>query len=113
MATSKSGDTVREEVLTTAVIGNASTTESTVSTVPYAIIMAAYVIDILVEFAISGVKLCIVHTMGRYDLTLPSSPLFPVQWCDTKQAVIIEETSTSVNLQRGIELRGGVKVGFA
>jgi len=106
MATSISGDTVREEVLTTVVIGNASTTESIVSTVIDALLGAACVIVIVIEFATSGVKLCIVHTTGRYDLTLFSSFLSPVQRCDTKQLVVIEEASTSVSLH-GVEWSWG------
>ena len=75
---------MQEEVLTTAVTGNARTTESIGCTVMCATTGAAYVINILLEFAISGVKLFLVHTTGRYDLTLPSSSLSRVQWCDTK-----------------------------
>ena len=69
---------MREEVLTTTVIGNASTTDTIVTTVLDAILGDAYVIVIVIAFATSGVKLCIVHTTGRYDLTLPSSPLCTV-----------------------------------
>ena len=69
---------MREEVLTTAVIGNASTTDTIVTTVLDAILGDAYVIVIVIEFATSGVKLYIVHTTGRYDLTLLSSPLSTV-----------------------------------
>ena len=65
---------MREEVLTTAVIGNASTTEAMFTTVLYAITGLAYVIVMFIEFAISGVKLCLVHTTGKYNLTLPSFP---------------------------------------
>ena len=88
---------MREEVLTTAVIGSAVTTDSIVTTALDAILGAAYVIVIVIEFATSGVNLCIVHTTGKYDLTLPSSPLSPVQWSDTKQPEVIEETSRSVS----------------
>ena len=78
---------MREEVLTTAVIGNARTTDTIVTTVLDAIFRDAYVIGIVLKFATSGVKLYIVHTTGRYDLTLLSSPLSTVQKCDTKQLV--------------------------
>jgi len=75
---------VQEEVLTTAVIGDARTPDTIVSTVLCATTGAAYVIDIILDFVIVGVKLCLVHTTGRYDLTLPSSSLSRVQWCDTQ-----------------------------
>ena len=98
MATSISGPTVREEVLTTAVIGSAGTTDTIATTALDAILGAVYVIVIVLTFATSGVKLCIVHTMGKYDPTLPSSPLSPVQRSDIKQPEVIEETFKSVNL---------------
>ena len=60
--TSISGITVREEVLTTAVIGNVSTTDTIVTTLLDAILGDAYVIVIVLTFATSGVKLCLVHT---------------------------------------------------
>ena len=89
---------MREEVFTTAVIGSASTTDTIVTTALDAILGAAYVIVIVIEFAISGVNLCIVHTTGKYELTLPSSLLYPFQWSDKKQPEVIEEASKSVNL---------------
>ena len=89
---------MREEVLTTAVIGSAITTDSIVTTALDAILGAAYVIVIVLTFATSGVNMCIVHTTGKYDLTLPFSPLSPVQWSDKTQPEVIEETSKSVNL---------------
>jgi len=66
---------VQEEVLTTAVIGHARTPDTIVSTVLCAIIGAAYAINIILDFAMGGVKLCLVHTTGRYDLTLPLPPV--------------------------------------
>ena len=76
---------MREEVITTAVIGNVSTTDTIVTTASDAILGDAYVIVIVIAFATSGAKLCIVHTTGKYDLTLPCSSLSTVKRCDTKQ----------------------------
>jgi len=84
---------VQEEVLTTAVIGYASTTESIVSTVLCATTGAAYVINILLEFAIIGEKLCLFHTTGRYDLTFPYFLLSPAELCETKVLIFSVEWS--------------------
>ena len=65
---------MREEVITTAVIGNAIATDTIVTIILDAILGDAYVIVIVLTFATGGVKLCIVHITGRYDLKLPHPP---------------------------------------
>ena len=57
------------------------------STILNAIPGDAHLFVVVVQSATNGVKLCIVHSKGRYDLTLPSSLLSTVQRWDTKEPV--------------------------